>query len=113
MIGHLTSNLGDLPLPDSHYYYSPNSIANILLPAILSKTHCIYMDTNLDNAFYVFDEKGRYLRFYNCPITNIYRLEPSRGGCCGLKSKNSLRYSLRVWWVDSMSTRVSTIGTSR
>ena len=33
------------------------------------------MDTNLDNTFYLFDEKGRYLHFYNCPITNLYCLD--------------------------------------
>ena len=63
MLERLTSNLGDLPLPTSDYYYSPSSMANILSLATLSKSHQIYMDTNLDNAFYVFDEKGRYLCF--------------------------------------------------
>lgn len=33
------------------------------------------MDTSIDNAFYVFDAKGKYLRFYNCPATNLYRLD--------------------------------------
>ena len=33
------------------------------------------MDTNLDNAFNVFDEKVWYLRFYNYPIINLYRLD--------------------------------------
>ena len=68
MIGSLTSNLGDIPLPDYHYYYSPNIMANIPSLAILSKTHCIYMDINLDNAFYVFNQKGWYFHFYNCSL---------------------------------------------
>ena len=74
ILGRLTFNPGDLQLPDSHYYYSPDSMINIISLAILLKRHQIYMDTNLDNTFYLFDEKGRYLHFYNCPITNLYRL---------------------------------------
>lgn len=33
------------------------------------------MDTNLDNVFYVFKQKGQYLSFCNCPISNLYWLD--------------------------------------
>ena len=53
--GSLNRELGDLPLPKDDYYYSPNSMANILLLALVSKTNHVYMDTAINNAFYVFD----------------------------------------------------------
>ena len=33
------------------------------------------MDTVIDNAFYVFDGEGKYLRFHLCNITNLYQLD--------------------------------------
>ena len=50
-------------------------MTNILSLAILSKAHCIYLDTNIDIALYVFDQKDRSLSFYNFPITNLYCLD--------------------------------------
>ena len=62
------SSLDGLPLSKGDHYYSSDSMANILSLALLPKTHHIYMDTNFDNTFYVFDQKGRYLCFYNYPM---------------------------------------------
>ena len=73
--GSLNRELGDLPLPKDDYYYSPNSMANILSLAMISKTNRVYMDTAIDNAFYVFDGEGKYLRFHLCHSTNLYRLD--------------------------------------
>lgn len=72
--GKLTLRLGDLPLPQGDYYYLQGGMANILSLALLSRTHRRYMDTSVDNAFYMFDQRGRYLCFYNCPLSNLYRL---------------------------------------
>merc|ERR1711884_910838 len=69
--GSLNRALGDLPLPKDDYYY-PNSMANILSLAMISKTNRVYMDTAIDNAFYVFDGEGKYLRFHLCCATNLY-----------------------------------------
>ena len=32
------------------------------------------MNMAVDNAFYVFDEEGKYLYFHKCLVTNLYRL---------------------------------------
>ena len=72
--GSLSSKLGNLPLPKDDYYYDPDAMANLLLLALISKTNCVYMVTVIDNAFYAFDEEGKYLRFHLCQITNLYRL---------------------------------------
>ena len=70
--GSLSSKLENLPLPKNNYYYDPNFMANLLLLALISKTNCVYMDTAIDNAFYVFDQEGKYLRFHLCRATNLY-----------------------------------------
>lgn len=67
-VGQFMSSLDGLPLSKGDHYYSSDSMANILSLALLPKTHHIYMDTNFDNTFYVFDQKGRYLCFYNYPM---------------------------------------------
>ena len=59
-------------------------MANLLSLAFISKTNCVYMDTAIDNAFYVFDEEGKYICFHLCQITNLYRLDieqTAKGGC--------------------------------
>ena len=73
--GSLSSKLGNLLLPKDNYYYDPDSMANLLLLALISKTNRVYMDTAINNAFYVFDEEGKYLCFHLCQITNLYRLD--------------------------------------
>ena len=82
--GSLSSKLGNLPLPKDNYYYNPNVMANLLLLALISKTNRVYMDTAIDNAFYVFDEEGKYLSFHLFQRTNLYRLDieqTEKGGC--------------------------------
>ena len=69
--GSLNRDLGDLLLPKNDYYYSPYNMANILSLALISKTNRVYMGTAIDNAFYVFDGKGKYLRFHLCHITSL------------------------------------------
>ena len=62
--GSLSSKLGNLPLPKNDYYYDPDIMASLLSLAFISKTNCVYMDTAIDNAFYVFDKEGKYLGFH-------------------------------------------------
>ena len=50
-MGRLASNLKSLPLPTTGFYYQPNGIANIISLSLLSDTHCIVMDTDIENAF--------------------------------------------------------------
>lgn len=73
-IGKLSLRLVKLPLPASDYYYSVNIMANILSVGILSETHCVFMESSIDNTLYIFDEDGRHLQFFNCSITRLYWL---------------------------------------
>jgi hypothetical protein len=47
----------------SGYYYYPKGVANILSLALLAKTKRVVMDTAIENAFYVFNEDGSYIKF--------------------------------------------------
>jgi hypothetical protein len=40
-----------------------DSVANLLLLALLSKSHRVTLDTKVDNAFYVYKDNGEYIRF--------------------------------------------------
>ena len=82
--GSLSSKLKNLPLPKDNYYYEPDSMDNLLSLALISETNCVYMDTSITNAFYVFYQEGKYLYFHLCRATNLYRLdieETTEGGC--------------------------------
>jgi hypothetical protein len=62
-IGQLCDDLKLLPLPSDGYYFYPNGVANILSLAMIAETERVVMDTAIDNAFYVFNEDGIYIRF--------------------------------------------------
>ena len=62
-IGRLCDDLNTLPLPSEGYYFYPNGVANILSLAMIAETKRVVMDTAIDNAFYVFNEDGTYVRF--------------------------------------------------
>jgi hypothetical protein len=62
-IGRLCDDLKLLPLPSDGYYFYPNGVANILSLAMIAETKRVVMDTAIDNAFYVFNEDGTYIRF--------------------------------------------------
>ena len=62
-IGRLCADLDMLPLPSNGYYFYPNGVANILSLAMIAETKRVVMDTAIDNAFYVFNEDGTYIRF--------------------------------------------------
>ena len=62
-IGDLCEDLKSLPLPSDGYYYYPGGVANILSLAIMAKTKRVVMDTAIENAFYVFNDDGSYIKF--------------------------------------------------
>jgi hypothetical protein len=62
-IGKLCTSLKSLPLPHDGYYFYPKGVANILSLALLAKTKRVVMDTAIENAFYVFNEDGSYVKF--------------------------------------------------
>jgi hypothetical protein len=62
-IGKLCNDLNLLPLPSEGYYFYPKGVANILSLAMIAESKRVVMDTAIDNAFYVFNEDGTYIRF--------------------------------------------------
>ena len=56
-IGCLRGALKSLPLPPTGYYFQPNGIANIISLSLLSDTHQIVMDIDVESAFYVFNRE--------------------------------------------------------
>jgi hypothetical protein len=66
-LGHLCKDLDTLPLPSKGYYFYPKGVANILSLALIAKTKRVFMDTAIDDAFYVFNEDGTYARFSKTP----------------------------------------------
>ena len=72
-MGRLASNLKSLPLPTTGFYFQPNGIANIISLSLLSDTHRIVMDTDVENAFYVFNRTdGTYMKYTRCATSNLY-----------------------------------------
>jgi hypothetical protein len=62
--GRLCDDLDALPLPSEGYYYYPKGVANILSLALIADTKRVVMDSaTIDNAIYVFNEDGSYVRF--------------------------------------------------
>jgi hypothetical protein len=62
-MGRLCDDLNALPLPSDGYYFYPKGVANILSLALLAETKRVVMDSAIDNAIYVFNEDGSYVRF--------------------------------------------------
>jgi hypothetical protein len=62
-IGELCASLKSLPLPHGKYYFYPKEVTNILSLALLAKTERAVMNTAIENAFYVFNEDGSYVKF--------------------------------------------------
>ncbi|OEU08351.1 hypothetical protein FRACYDRAFT_250146 [Fragilariopsis cylindrus CCMP1102] len=62
-IGRLCDDLNTLPLPSDGYYFYPNGVANLLSLAMLTDTKRVVMDSAIDNAIYVFNDDGSYVRF--------------------------------------------------
>ena len=51
LTGQLCDALKPLPLPNNGYLYQPNNIGNIISLSLLSDSHRITMDTEVENAF--------------------------------------------------------------
>jgi hypothetical protein len=66
-IGHLCDDLNTLPLPSDGYYFYPKGVANILSLALIAETKRVFMDSAIDDAIYVFNEDGSYVRFSKTP----------------------------------------------
>jgi hypothetical protein len=66
-IGRLCDDLNALPLPSDGYYFYPKGVANILSLALIAETKRVVMDSAIDDAIYVFNEDGSYVRFSKTP----------------------------------------------
>jgi hypothetical protein len=66
-IGRLCADLNTLPLPSEGYYFYPRGVANILSLAMIAATKRVVMDSAIDNAIYIFNEDGSYVRFAKTP----------------------------------------------
>ena len=71
-VGELCKALNYLLLPKKGYYYRNGGVPNLLPLESVSKTHLVYMDTEVDNAFYVYNMDVSYIsvRFGLCESTN-------------------------------------------
>ena len=62
-VGDLADELKNLPLPEGEILYTKDGIGNLVSMGRMSK-HCrIFMDTSIDNAFYVFNQDNSYVRY--------------------------------------------------
>ncbi len=74
-VGQLTSDLNGIPFLKGPYYLTKSNASNLLSLSQLSKRLCVFMDTNMDDAFYIFDSNNNYLRFDKCSSSRLYRLD--------------------------------------
>mgnify|MGYP003334727327 CR=1 FL=1 len=73
--GELRGDLLKLPLCKTGYFFNQDGVANLLSLSQLSDEYDIVMDTRIDNAFYVFNNNGNYIRFARSNKTGLYVLE--------------------------------------
>ena len=62
-VGDLCDDLKSLPLPQDELHLHEDGVANLVSLALLSKSHRIFLDSRIDNAFYVYKDNGEYIRF--------------------------------------------------
>ena len=73
--GSLTKALHHLPLPKKGYFYNPDAVANLLSMAKVSNKYHITMDTNIDNAIYVHNDDGSYIRSAHRTKRDVYEMQ--------------------------------------
>ena len=52
--------------------FNPNNIGNIINLSSLSDLYRTLMDTEKENAFYIHNKDGIYMKYARCPRTNLY-----------------------------------------
>ena len=73
-IGSLKKVFEHLPLPKNGYNYDENTVANLLSLGRIANKFRVVMDTDIDDAIYVFGDDGKYLRFGKTS-NNLYSCE--------------------------------------
>ena len=77
--GSLCDGLEDLPLPKNGYFHHKNGLANLLSLGLIAKEFRVVLDTSIDNAFYIFNDDGSYIRF-ECQPNGLYYLPVEEDG---------------------------------
>jgi hypothetical protein len=67
-----------LPLPQDNLHLHKDGVANLLSLALLSESHRVFLDTRIDNAFYVYKDNGEYIQFKKEP-NGLYCLHVDDG----------------------------------
>ena len=83
-VGKLAALLGHLPLPAEHYYYHENTVANIVSLGKIYKEFRFVFDSDVHDAFYIFNNDGTYIVF-DKTRNNLYCLSVFDGDvqeCC-------------------------------
>ena len=62
-MGKLNYILKPLPLPAENYYYHENAVANLLSLGQVCKQFRVLFDSDVHNAFYIFNNNGSYVVF--------------------------------------------------
>jgi len=62
-MGSLSKALEHLPLPKDGYLFDEGIVANLLSLGKIAKEFRVVMDTDIDDAIYVYGKDGKYLRF--------------------------------------------------
>ena len=77
-VGDICNELRNLPLPHTGYFFHPTGVANLLSLARVSKEHRVFLDTSIENAFYVYDDDNNYIKF-ELNDNNLYCLHVDDG----------------------------------
>ena len=75
-MGNLKSILRHLPLPAENYYYHENAVANLLSLGRVCKQFRALFDSDIHDAFYIFNDDGSYVVFTKTK-NNLYSLSLS------------------------------------
>ena len=62
-------------LPTGVYYYSKTDMTNILSLGIVLGKFWLFLDSAINNTFYIFNNHGKYIHFHKCKLHKLYRLD--------------------------------------
>ena len=99
-VGELCDELKHLPLPQGPMYITKDGIGNLILLGQLAKHYQITLDTNIENAFCVYNNNGSYIKF-ECKDDGLYCLNFDDGSghtnlMTAVKNQKDLFFELDV-----------------
>ena len=66
-MGSLHQSLHHLPLNKKNHFYCSNGVANLMSLSLITNEFDVFMDTQIDNAFYVFNGEGTHMHYRRYP----------------------------------------------